>query len=102
MPDPAPSRVEIHIDEVVLDGLTVDDGRAVAESIGAQLARLVKLRGLTRGGHAERLVGADVELPAVWAGSEPAALVAASVLDQLTSRAAVPTAPAPSARQKQD
>ena len=65
-------RVELRIDDLVLEGLSPAEAREVGAALERELARLVRERGAPeRGGAVEIAAPAEIER---WPGEAPAAL----------------------------
>jgi hypothetical protein len=59
-----PSEIELHIEELVLDGFEPADRHAVADALQSELARLLATHGLPHA-HAARLEGAQIDAGSV-------------------------------------
>ncbi|HVV86983.1 MAG TPA: hypothetical protein VHE35_28285 [Kofleriaceae bacterium] len=60
---PAPARIELHLDELVLHGVAARDRHRVADAVHAELARLLAEQGLP-GGLASRETPTPAPVPA--------------------------------------
>jgi hypothetical protein len=97
---PTPPAVELHIDEVTLDGFSAADGRAIAAAMERELARLLSgpdapLGGARRSLSLERLDAGALHLPA---GAKPGQIGVAAARAISRSLGAVARGGAPNAK----